>query len=53
MHLQIFFFVPDPPTPITISGVSVCGLALPVKSFVKAAISFPKATILLVRIKDH
>ena len=51
MQLQIFFFVPDPPTPITIPGVSDCGSALPVKSFVKTAISFPKAAILLVRIK--
>ena len=37
MHLQIFFFVPDPPPPITIPGVSDCGSALPVKSFVKTA----------------
>lgn len=51
MHLQIFFFVPDPPPTITIPGISDCGSALPVKSFVKAAISFPKAAILLVRIK--
>ena len=53
MHLQNFFFVPDPPPPITIPGISDCGSALPVKSFVKAAILLPKAAILLVSIKDH